>query len=164
MILLKPNPDIYSNSGFSLFSNQNIITTLPVFKCFTTNGSIWAIWQDCIPMSFILNINSIQSRKLIMELTKLGPVVPQSATKVIFRITGETQIREYEPVLNYGNDPIGRMFANRCCVDFVNLRCRPFLRLDGYKPEDRSFVGHQIISSDVDFFYSDHPLVNIKSC
>lgn len=93
-----------------------------------------------------------------MELTKLGPVFPQSATRVTFRIVGESQIKVYEPVRNY-TDTLGRTLANVLCNDFVNLRCRPLLRLDGYKPEDHSFVSAVAINKEVDFFFSDHPLV-----
>lgn len=100
-----------------------------------------------------------------MELTKLGPVLPASYPRVTFRIVGETQVREYNPIkekrLNHSS-LMDQSIAINLCNWFVDLRCRPFLRLDGYKPEDRSFSGHQIISSDVDFFYSDHPLVNTK--
>lgn len=92
-----------------------------------------------------------------MELTKLGPVVPASYPRVTFRIAEEQQIREYTPSKIIPFDK--RIEA---CQAFVNLRCRSLLRLDGYKPEDRSFVSAIAINKEVDFFFSDHPLVNTK--
>lgn len=97
-----------------------------------------------------------------MELTKLGPVLPASYPRVTFRIAGEQQVKIFDAYKQLAGTPIHHGTAIELCQAFVDLRCRPFLRLDGYKPEDRSFSGHQIISSDVDFFYSDHPLVNTK--
>lgn len=94
-----------------------------------------------------------------MELTKLGPVVPTSYPRVTFRIAGEQKVREYTPSISTTDATISVSLAVQTCQAFVDIRCRAFLRLDGYKPEDRSFIGHQVISSEVDFFYSDHPLV-----
>lgn len=97
-----------------------------------------------------------------MELTKLGPIVPASYPRVTFRIAGQQEVRQYIPSFQnnnyYGIIPTLQE-AVYACEQFIDTRCRPFLRLDGYKPEDRSFIGHQVISSEVDFFYSDHPLV-----
>jgi hypothetical protein len=93
-----------------------------------------------------------------MEIQKLGPVVPISYPRVTFRIAGEQQVREFNPA----SLKLGISNLVDACQQFVNLRCRPLLRLDGYKPEDRSFVSATAINKEVDFFYSDHPLVEIK--
>lgn len=95
-----------------------------------------------------------------MELTKLGPVLPASYPCVTFRMVGKQEVKVFDPrnhvgKLGHTNIPLLVDMAKW----FVDIHCRPLLRLDGYKPEDRSYVGHQVISSDVDFFYSDHPLV-----
>lgn len=98
-----------------------------------------------------------------MELSKPGPVVPTSYPRVIFRINGEKVVRVFDPrklvvhpthkdyLEAIAKGEIGTLVS--WCNDFINLRCRPLM----ISPDCGQTWNH--LYNEVDFFYSDHPLI-----
>jgi len=96
----------------------------------------------------------------VYSADKPGPQVAEQTVAVTFRIKGEKGIRSYIFLQDTKNpNPFYRQQANTQAQQFVDLRCRAFLQLDAYNPQDRSFKSAKIVASDVDYFYCDHPEV-----
>jgi hypothetical protein len=98
----------------------------------------------------------------------IGPKVPPSSPRVVFRIKGEKVTRAYEPMKMHDMQPsslqkLSIPEAVDKATQFVDMRCRPLLRLNGYNPADRSYKSKLIVSSEVDFYYCDHPLLLVNA-
>lgn len=93
---------------------------------------------------------------------KLGPVYPESATRVTFRIIGESNMREYKPEAPYAKEIAGGMtvkdyqYLAEKCQAFVNHYCTPLVRFDG---ADTKTVAQVLGGHQVDHFVTDHPLI-----
>ena len=101
-----------------------------------------------------------------MDMQKAGPVFPATFSRVVFRIVGETQLRVFDPRHSIAKhlDGVSLELVYRnfqaWCQTFVDMRCRPLVRLDGYNPQDKSFKKAEVIGKlEVDMFYCDHPEV-----
>lgn len=97
---------------------------------------------------------------------KPGPEFPKSFSRVIFRIKGEKLPRMFNGALHaeHITDLTGiKSTAQEWCKDFVDLRCRAFLKLNGYNPLTKEYINAEVISSEVDYFYCDHPTGITKS-
>jgi hypothetical protein len=86
-----------------------------------------------------------------------GPVFSKTFSRVVFRIINEKQLRVFD---GRAFDPVGGT-PQQWCQAFIDLRCRDFLRLDGYDPFRKESKSVQIISREVDYYYCDHPTVTI---
>lgn len=93
---------------------------------------------------------------------KPNPTVLQSFPRVTFRICGQLVLREYTPIGKGISSPEELRIATKACQEFIDLRCRAFVRLDGYNPLTKQFKSAEVISKEVDHFFCEHPLVNIK--
>jgi len=90
-----------------------------------------------------------------------GPILPESFSRVIFRITREKELRVFDPRTNPATKDYSGISAQSWCKDFIDLRCRAFVKLDGYNPLTKEYKAIEIISQEVDMFYCDHPEVKL---
>jgi len=95
-----------------------------------------------------------------MELQKAGPVFPKTFSRVVFRISGESVLRYFDPRQHpqikelAAIDPTNFGNMQEWCQAFVNDRCRPLV-ISPDCGKTWKIVG----KLEVDMFYCDHPVV-----
>ena len=85
-----------------------------------------------------------------------GPVFPKSYSRVVFRINGEKELREFNGKMQSIKHPYPDIKPHQWCDDFVDLRCKPFMISPDCSKTWR-FVG----KPEVDMYYFDHPEVKL---
>lgn len=90
----------------------------------------------------------------------VGPVVPKSYPRVVFRIIGESKPR-FVDFSNTQQFPLSGGTQVQWMQSFVDLRCRALVKIDGYNPETKECGKQTVISKEVDYFYCDHPEVKL---